>query len=47
MSIDWQAFWAMGGHGMYVWWGYGGAALLVAIEACAVWRRLQRRKGRT
>jgi heme exporter protein D len=32
MSIDWPAFWNLGGHGVYVWPGYLAAALLLAAE---------------
>ena len=39
MSIDWAAFWHMGGHGGYVFGTYGLAALLIAAEALALWRR--------
>ena len=43
MSIDWSAFWHLGGHGPFVWPGYAAAALLVAAEAVVLLRRLRRR----
>jgi heme exporter protein CcmD len=42
MSIDWLALWHLGGHGVYVWPGYGAAAFLVAVEAVVIMRRLRR-----
>ena len=39
MSIDWAAFWHMGGHGGYVFGAYGIAVLLLAVEALLLWRR--------
>ena len=41
MSIDWMALWQLGGHGIYVWPGYLAAALLVALEAAWILRRLR------
>ncbi|MBC5784110.1 heme exporter protein CcmD [Ramlibacter sp. USB13] len=41
MSIDWTAFWQLGGHGIYVWPGYMAAAVLVALEAAWLLRRLR------
>lgn len=32
-------FFAMGGHGLYIWGSYGVAALLMIGEAVWVWRR--------
>lgn len=32
-------FFAMGGHGLYIWGSYGAAALLMIGEALWVWRR--------
>ncbi|MDN3553387.1 heme exporter protein CcmD [Halomonas almeriensis] len=56
MAFDsWQAFLAMGGHGVYVWSAYGVALLLlsgtvlqVRLERRRVWRRVSRqaRRGR-
>ena len=43
MSIDWTAFWQLGGHGVFVWPGYAAAALLVAAEAAWLLRRLRDR----
>lgn len=31
-----EAFWAMGGHGLYVWGSYGVTALLVLAEIVAL-----------
>ena len=42
MSVDWTAFWQLGGHGAYVWPGYAVAALLVAAEVAILLRRLRR-----
>ena len=42
MSIDWTAFWQLGGHGVYVWPAYALSALLAAAEAAMVLRRLRR-----
>jgi heme exporter protein CcmD len=41
MSIDWSAFWQLGGHGVFVWPGYAAAALLVVVEAMVLLRRLR------
>lgn len=41
MSIDWNALWQLGGHGIYVWPGYLAAGLLVALEAAWLLRRLR------
>ncbi|MDQ1314533.1 MAG: heme exporter protein [Pseudomonadota bacterium] len=32
MWESWQAFWAMGGYGLYVWGSFGMTALCVAGE---------------
>lgn len=45
MTIDWTLLWHMNGHGPYVWATYGGATLLLAVEAGALW--LRRRARRT
>jgi heme exporter protein CcmD len=42
MSIDWAALWHLGGHGIFVWPGYAAAALLVAVEAVLLLRKLRR-----
>jgi heme exporter protein CcmD len=39
MSIDWAAFWHMGGQGGYVFGAYGAALLLLAADALWLWRR--------
>ncbi len=36
---SWQAFWAMGGYGLYVWGSFGMTALCVAAEVWLVRRR--------
>jgi heme exporter protein D len=39
-SLD--AFWAMGGHGRFVWGAYGATLVLMLAEAWGVRRRLRR-----
>ena len=34
-----QAFFAMGGYGLYVWTSFGATALCMVGEVLAVWRR--------
>lgn len=46
MSVDWSALWHLGGHGLYVWPGYGAAALLALAEGVAILRRLREPPGR-
>jgi len=29
---SWDAFWSMGGYGLYVWGSYAMAAIIIAIE---------------
>lgn len=48
---SWQAFWAMGGYGLYVWGSFGMTLLCLAAEIGLlrrhrrqVWRRLKRMK---
>jgi heme exporter protein D len=36
---SWEAFWHMGGYGLYVWGSYGVALALLLAEAVSVWRR--------
>jgi heme exporter protein CcmD len=36
---SWQAFWAMGGYGLYVWGSFGMTALCVVAEVWLVRRR--------
>jgi heme exporter protein D len=36
---SWQAFWAMGGYGLYVWGSFGMTALCIAGEVWLVRRR--------
>lgn len=36
---SWQAFWAMGGAGRYVWGSYGFTLLLIAAELIGLVRR--------
>jgi heme exporter protein D len=49
---SWQAFWAMGGYGLYVWGSFGMTLLCVVAEVwllrrhrLQVWRRLKRMKS--
>ncbi|MHB1401256.1 MAG: heme exporter protein CcmD [Thiobacillus sp.] len=49
---SWQAFWAMGGYGLYVWGSFGVTLLCVVAEVwllrrhrLQVWRRLKRMKS--
>ena len=37
-------FFAMGGHGFYIWGSYGAALLLVVIEAVSVAKRHKKSK---
>jgi heme exporter protein D len=39
---SWQAFWAMGGYGLYVWGSYVMVALVLAIE---IWQLMSRRRA--
>jgi len=41
---SWEAFWAMGGHGLYVWGSFGMTALCIAGEIWLLGR--QRRQVR-
>ena len=36
---SWDAFWAMGGYGLYVWGSYGMTLLVLFAEAWAVRQR--------
>jgi len=37
---SWSEFWAMGGHGFFVWMSYGAAVAAVAVEIGILrWRR--------
>ncbi|MDZ5460953.1 heme exporter protein CcmD [Azohydromonas lata] len=42
MGIDWALLWDMGGHGLYVWGGWGLALLALGLEAALLWRRSRR-----
>lgn len=49
---SWQAFWAMGGFGLYVWSSFGMTLLCIAGEIgllrrhrLQVWQRLKRMKS--
>ncbi|MCD6707578.1 MAG: heme exporter protein CcmD [Thiobacillus sp.] len=49
---SWQAFWAMGGYGLYVWGSFGVTLLCIMAEVgllrrhrLQVWRRLKRMKS--
>ncbi len=37
-----EAFFSMGGYGLYVWGSYGVTAVLMAIEPVLAWRRRRR-----
>ncbi|NML18409.1 heme exporter protein CcmD [Azohydromonas caseinilytica] len=41
-DIDWALFWHMGGHGAYVWTGWGLALLALGVEFFTLWRRSRR-----
>ncbi|WP_198321062.1 heme exporter protein CcmD [Azohydromonas aeria] len=41
-GIDWTLLWHMGGHGAYVWGGWGLAALALGAEFFALRRRARR-----
>jgi heme exporter protein D len=36
---SWDAFWAMGGYGLYVWGSYAATILLIAAEIVMLRRR--------
>lgn len=38
---SWSHFWAMDGHGPFIWGAYGGALLCMLVEAVAVCKRRQ------
>lgn len=49
---SWQAFWAMGGYGLYVWGSFGMTLLCIGGEVGLlrrhrrqVWQRLKRMKS--
>lgn len=42
MNIDWALLWDMGGHGAYVWTGWGVALLALGGEFFLLWRRSRR-----
>jgi len=39
---SWQAFWHMGGYGLYVWGAYGATAVAMLAEVLLVRARLRR-----
>ena len=39
---SWEAFWAMGGYGLYVWGSY---AVAVAVAAIEIWQLRARRRA--
>ena len=39
---SWEAFWAMGGYGLYVWGSYAMAAAVAAVE---IWQLKSRRRA--
>jgi heme exporter protein D len=39
---SWDAFWAMGGYGLYVWGSY---AVAVAVAAVEIWQLRARRRA--
>jgi heme exporter protein D len=49
---SWEAFWAMGGYGLYVWGSFGMTLLCVVVEVWLLrrhcqqtWQRLKRLKS--
>ena len=38
----WDAFWSMGGYGLYVWGSY---AMVVAVVAIEIWQLRSRRRA--
>ena len=42
---SWNEFFAMGGHGFYVWGSYGVAAAAIALEIWALARRSRAARG--
>ena len=36
---SWQAFWSMGGNGLFVWGSYAVTAILIVVELVLVLRR--------
>jgi heme exporter protein D len=39
---SWDAFWSMGGYGLYVWGSYG---MVVAVLAIEIWQLKTRRRA--
>ena len=39
---SWDAFWSMGGYGLYVWGSYAMVAAVLAIE---IWQLIARRRA--
>jgi heme exporter protein D len=39
---SWEAFWSMGGYGLYVWGSY---AMAVAVLAVEIWQLKSRRRA--
>ena len=39
---SWDAFWAMGGYGLYVWGSY---AVAIAVAAVEIWQLRARRRA--
>ena len=39
---SWDAFWSMGGYGLYVWGSY---AMVVAVFAIEIWQLKSRRRA--
>jgi heme exporter protein D len=39
---SWDAFWSMGGYGLYVWGSYG---MVVAVLAIEIWQLKSRRRA--
>lgn len=37
--MNWAAFFAMGGYGLYVWTAYAAAALVLLLNVIVPWRR--------
>ena len=39
---SWDAFWSMGGYGLYVWGSYGMALIVLGLE---IWKLKSRRRA--
>lgn len=43
---SWDAFWAMGGYGRFVWGSFGVSALLIALELALLARQGKQTRAR-